>query len=527
MKRCKRLLGLLAALVLAAVLYVPAQAAAEPDWDGAAQKLIEGLVNRKAVITLYDYKIPNDEFAAWYAQTVDTSTELFHVKASSCKWTKTSYAGTSVIYQVYPEYGMTEDEAAAYDTALQRALHVVNDQMPDLEKALALHDYLVLHCAYDKTYSRHSPYQALVEGSAVCDGYADAYSDLLLLCGIENAFASNSNHRWNLVKLNGQWYHVDVTWDDPLCSASERYSSTDLPGRVGHGNFLLSDAGAAAQGHSSWQADYTCTDATYDDGAFWSSLTGAVWFDADGTCYYLKGESYGSTVSLYARSGAAGTATLLAEVKTGAWTWTTYGTESVQGWYLWKYGDSLVFNGPDAVYCYSLADGSLTTLKTWAADNVFTHVYGLWMEDNAVYARRIPLNGTAADELVYTFAHLHAYGEGTVTAPTCTAGGYTTYTCTECGDSYTADEVPALGHSDRLGVCTVCGRVDPEFVLAPGDLNGDGSVTVEDALILANALAEKYALNAPQQQAAALDALEGITVTDLTRLMRMVVGAAA
>jgi len=72
-------------------------------------------------------------------------------------------------------------------------------------------------------------------------------------------------------------------------------------------------------------------------------------------------------------------------------------------------------------------------------------------------------------------AHEHSY-EAVVTAPTCTEGGYTTYTC-ECGDSYVADETPALGHSEGEAVhenevaatctedgsyesvvyCTVCG----------------------------------------------------------------------
>ena len=48
-----------------------------------------------------------------------------------------------------------------------------------------------------------------------------------------------------------------------------------------------------------------------------------------------------------------------------------------------------------------------------------------------------------------------------VTEPTCTAGGYTTYTCSKCGDSYVADEVAALGHDYQDGVCTRCGAIDP------------------------------------------------------------------
>ena len=61
--------------------------------------------------------------------------------------------------------------------------------------------------------------------------------------------------------------------------------------------------------------------------------------------------------------------------------------------------------------------------------------------------------------------HTHSY-EAVVTEPTCTEGGYTTYTC-ECGDTYTADETDALGHSYENGVCTVCGAEDPDYVADP------------------------------------------------------------
>ena len=63
-------------------------------------------------------------------------------------------------------------------------------------------------------------------------------------------------------------------------------------------------------------------------------------------------------------------------------------------------------------------------------------------------------------------AHVHDY-EAVVTEPTCTEGGYTTYTC-ECGESYIADEVDALGHDYVDGICTRCGEADPDYV-APAE----------------------------------------------------------
>ena len=59
-------------------------------------------------------------------------------------------------------------------------------------------------------------------------------------------------------------------------------------------------------------------------------------------------------------------------------------------------------------------------------------------------------------------AHEHSY-EAVVTEPTCTEGGYTTYTCSVCGDSYVADETDALGHDFVDGICTRCGEADPNY----------------------------------------------------------------
>lgn len=57
--------------------------------------------------------------------------------------------------------------------------------------------------------------------------------------------------------------------------------------------------------------------------------------------------------------------------------------------------------------------------------------------------------------------HDHDYTSN-VTAPTCTEPGFTTYTC-RCGDSYTADETPALGHDFGEGLCARCGASDPDY----------------------------------------------------------------
>ncbi len=87
------------------------------------------------------------------------------------------------------------------------------------EKVLAVHDYLCNTAYYclDEYYS-HTAYGALVTHYAVCDGYSLAvqrFMDVLNIpCRIALGEKNGEPHAWNLVMLDGKWYHLDVTWDD-------------------------------------------------------------------------------------------------------------------------------------------------------------------------------------------------------------------------------------------------------------------------------------------------------------------------
>lgn len=107
----------------------------------------------------------------------------------------------------------------------------------DYDKALFVHDLLVMNCEYDEeTYLKYSldindssdmaysSYGCIVNRKAVCDGYARAYMLIMRRLGIECGYvhgtAVNSlvtgPHAWNYIKLDDQYYMVDVTWDDPI-----------------------------------------------------------------------------------------------------------------------------------------------------------------------------------------------------------------------------------------------------------------------------------------------------------------------
>ena len=58
------------------------------------------------------------------------------------------------------------------------------------------------------------PYRALYKGQSNCNGYALSFMAIMRECGIETTYETGDNHAWNSVKLDGQWYNIDVTWDD-------------------------------------------------------------------------------------------------------------------------------------------------------------------------------------------------------------------------------------------------------------------------------------------------------------------------
>ena len=91
-----------------------------------------------------------------------------------------------------------------------------------------VHDYLIDNISYDSSLSKaniYNIYGALVNRECVCEGYARAFKYLLdelnIPCVMVIGTGTNSqgeteNHAWNYVQLNGNWYAVDTTWDDPV-----------------------------------------------------------------------------------------------------------------------------------------------------------------------------------------------------------------------------------------------------------------------------------------------------------------------
>lgn len=148
---------------------------------------------------------------------------------------------TGVKYNVYIDHGSktsylaegfySKEDVDRYQQQIEqeknKILGMVNGKS-DYEKLKIIHDYLIENVEYDSTLLEdniYNIYGALINKKCVCEGYAKTYQYLMNELGINNVIVigtgTNSkneteNHAWNYVQLNGNWYAVDVTWDDPI-----------------------------------------------------------------------------------------------------------------------------------------------------------------------------------------------------------------------------------------------------------------------------------------------------------------------
>ena len=99
-----------------------------------------------------------------------------------------------------------------------------NNSMSNEDKIKEAHNYIINNSKYDKDrsdnnivrYKSDTAYGTLLEGYSLCGGYTDAMELFLEDMGVKSYKISSENHVWNAVNLDNAWYHLDLTWDDPM-----------------------------------------------------------------------------------------------------------------------------------------------------------------------------------------------------------------------------------------------------------------------------------------------------------------------
>lgn len=143
-----------------------------------------------------------------------------HLSDRSLEYTYSKKEATIRVTQAYLTNQAQEKVVDEKITQILTGVPV--ETMTDFEKVQFANDYIVKNTVYSEqaTTNVHSAYAVAVEGKAVCQGYALFMTKLLRAMDMEVLYVvgevNTGGHAWNLVKVDGQWYHVDTTWNDPV-----------------------------------------------------------------------------------------------------------------------------------------------------------------------------------------------------------------------------------------------------------------------------------------------------------------------
>lgn len=134
----------------------------------------------------------------------------------------------------------SKEDVEKYENQIEQIKNQIIAQVngkSDYQKIKMIHDYLIDSIEYENDLTKKDVYDiygALVKKRCVCEGYAKAFQYLMNEIGIENTIVIGSginsrneteSHAWNYVKLDGRWYAVDVTWDDPIITGGGKLTN--------------------------------------------------------------------------------------------------------------------------------------------------------------------------------------------------------------------------------------------------------------------------------------------------------------
>lgn len=353
---------------------------------------------------------------------------------------------------------------AAYDAEVNAIIASMDANWSALEKALFANDYLTVNCEYDLALKNYSAYDVFVKKTAVCQGYALAFQELMDRSGVncELVTSDTLNHAWNLVNVKGSWYHVDTTWNDPV---------NDRLGRARHlyllksTNWFQSEKKENGKGHAA--TDYVYTGGQTGSAASDTSYDGYFWKDIDNPFGYSDGYWYGNdagTITQY--KGSASGLTEPKEVK-----------KLIEKWNVWDddlrcwdgnfssfslYNKKIYYLTPNQIHamsCDGINDEVVYSLTE--DESGVGYLYGLKISKygDLTYGIAKSPNETTINKDIDLCGH--SYGNWITEAATCEGVGMRKQICAKCGKTQ-SEILPALGHSYQVtskiaATCTAAG----------------------------------------------------------------------
>lgn len=434
----------------------------------ALEKLIvEGIKAWQTSIDVSELGLTRDDINNGAVRSIINShPEFISLSGGYTYWT----SGSSITKIVFTYLTNAKEEQQELDAALQEVKSKIDTSgMSDEEIVLAYHEYLTSTVAYayedyfNGTIAANHGYDmygALVKHSCVCQGYAETMFYLLREAGLSCAIASseNINHAWNIVKIRGNWYHIDATWDDPVW---------DMPGRSYHDYFLVSfdtmnkntlinhtkdrtDMVVSAQ----WGDTYTtAVDTTYESGKFWNGIEKAIFYK-DGYWYSI---SEGSSKTSFNINKYQYSTNINKVLYSGTAKWTTPSGGYYPGVYssIYLRGNNLYFTTPDSLNKIDITSTNVTpteliNIRTQYNSSTGNNLYAFgeqygklvyFITDSPNIKKTKDSSNSSKynkEYAEYTFEMCisHKWDAGVVTKePTYTSTGTKKYTCTNCGET--------------------------------------------------------------------------------------------
>lgn len=434
----------------------------------ALEKLIvEGIKAWQTSIDVSELGLTRDDINNGAVRSIINShPEFISLSGGYTYWT----SGSSITKIAFTYLTNAKEEQQELDAALQEVKSKIDTSgMSDEEIVLAYHEYLTstVSYAYEDYFNGtiaanhgYDMYGALVKHSCVCQGYAETMFYLLREAGLSCAIASseNINHAWNIVKIRGNWYHIDATWDDPVW---------DMPGRSYHDYFLVSfdtmnkntlinhtkdrtDMVVSAQ----WGDTYTtAVDTTYESGKFWNGIEKAIFYK-DGYWYSI---SEGSSKTSFNINKYQYSTNINKVLYSGTAKWTTPSGGYYSGVYssIYLRGDNLYFTTPDSLNKIDITSTNVTpteliNIRTQYNSSTGNNLYAFgeqygklvyFITDSPNIKKTKDSSNSSKynkEYAEYTFEMCisHKWDAGVVTKePTYTSTGTKKYTCTNCGET--------------------------------------------------------------------------------------------
>lgn len=434
----------------------------------ALEKLIvEGIKAWQTSIDVSELGLTRDDINNGAVRSIINShPEFISLSGGYTYWT----SGSSITKIAFTYLTNAKEEQQELDAALQEVKSKIDTSgMSDEEIVLAYHEYLTstVSYAYEDYFNGtiaanhgYDMYGALVKHSCVCQGYAETMFYLLREAGLSCAIASseNINHAWNIVKIRGNWYHIDATWDDPVW---------DMPGRSYHDYFLVSFDTMNKNtliNHTKdrtymvvsaqWGDTYTtAVDTTYESGKFWNGIEKAIFYK-DGYWYSI---SEGSSKTSFNINKYQYSTNINKVLYSGTAKWTTPSGGYYSGVYssIYLRGDNLYFTTPDSLNKIDITSTNVTpteliNIRTQYNSSTGNNLYAFgeqygklvyFITDSPNIKKTKDSSNSSKynkEYAEYTFEMCisHKWDAGVVTKePTYTSTGTKKYTCTNCGET--------------------------------------------------------------------------------------------